>query len=76
MTDWREHIWIDTERMRGVPCLGGTRIPVHVVLDNLAAGIDEATIRAEYPTVTAEHIRAALSFAADLAHDRILPIPA
>ncbi len=75
MANWREHISMDAERMQGVPCLRGTRIPVHVVLDNLAAGIDEATILAQYPTLTREHIRAALAFAADLAHDRIMSIP-
>lgn len=74
--DWRDHIWIDPERMRGQPCMRGTRIPVHVILDNLAAGVDEADILAEYPTLTPDHIRAALAFAADLAHDRILPVPA
>ena len=36
--DWREHVWIDPARMHGIPCMRGTRIPVYVVLDNLAAG--------------------------------------
>lgn len=48
----------------------------HVVLDNLAVGEREATILSEYPSLTRANIRAALAFAADLAHDRILPIPA
>jgi uncharacterized protein (DUF433 family) len=74
--DWREHIWIDPERMHGKPCMRGTRIPVYVVLDNLATGVSEATILDEYPSLTREHIRAALAFASDLAHDRILPVPA
>jgi uncharacterized protein (DUF433 family) len=74
--DWRAHIWSDPGRMGGVPCLRGTRVPVHVVLDNLAAGLDETTILQEYPTLTREHVLAALAFAADLAHDRVLPIPA
>lgn len=73
--DWREHIWIDPERMRGQPCMKGTRIPVYVILDNLALGVDEAEILAEYPTLSQDHIRAALAFASDLAHDRILPVP-
>ncbi len=46
------------------------------VLDNLAVGEREATILSEYPSLTRANIRAALAFAADLAHDRILPIPA
>jgi len=38
----------------------GTRIPVHVILDNLAAGESEATILAEYSSLTRAHIRAVL----------------
>lgn len=74
--DWREHVTIDAGRQAGQPCLRGTRIPVYVVLDNLAAGETEATILAEYPSLTPTHIRAALAFAAEIAHDRILPVPA
>lgn len=73
--NWREHIWIDPERMHGVPCLQGTRIPVHVVLDNLAAGETMETILAQYPTLRPEHLRAALAYAAELAHERVIPIP-
>jgi len=54
----------------------GTRIPVNGILDNLAVGESEATILAEYPSLTRAHIRASLAFAAELAHDRIVPIPA
>ena len=74
--DWRAHIAIDAERMHGTPCLRGTRIPVYVILDNLAAGETVDTILAEYPTVRPEHIPAALAFAAELAHERVVPIPA
>ncbi len=52
----------------------GTR--VYVILDNLAAGESEENILAEYPSLTRTHIRAALAFAAALAHDHIVPIPA
>ena len=74
--DWREHITIDAGRQGGQPCLRDTRIPVYVILDNLAAGETGATILAEYPSLTPTHVRAALAFASAIAHDRILPIPA
>ncbi|MEO7521146.1 MAG: DUF433 domain-containing protein [Gemmatimonas sp.] len=74
--NWREHIWIDAERMHGVPCLRGTRVPVYVVLDNLAAGESAATILDQYPSLRPEHIQAALAYAAELAHERVVPIPA
>ncbi len=74
--NWREHIWIDAERMHGVPCMKGTRVPVHVVLDNLADGETAATILDEYPSLRPEHIQAAIAYAAELAHERVVPIPA
>jgi uncharacterized protein (DUF433 family) len=74
--NWREHIWIDAERMHGTPCVRGTRVPVSVILDNLAAGEPVETILANYPGLHADHVSAALAFAAELAHERIVPIPA
>lgn len=74
--DWREHIVVDAGRRGGQPCMRGTRIPVYVILDNLAAGESEETILPQYPSLTRTHIRASLAFAAELAHDRIVPIPA
>ena len=74
--NWREHIWIDAERMHGVPCMKGTRVPVYVILDNLAAGETAATILDEYPSLRPEHIPAAIAYAAELAHERVVPIPA
>ena len=47
-----------------------------VVLDNLAAGEMVATILDEYPSLKPEHIPAALWYAADLARERIVPVPA
>ena len=74
--DWRQHIWIDPERMHGTPCMRGTRVPVYVVLDNLAGGETEENILEQYPSLRPEHIRAAIAYAAALAHERVVPIPA
>ncbi|MFT3820597.1 MAG: DUF433 domain-containing protein [Rubrivivax sp.] len=62
--------------MHGTVCLRGTRIPVSVVLDNLAAGETAETILGEYPSLKPEHIPAAIAYAADLARERIVPVPA
>ena len=35
--NWRDYISVDPNVMHGVACIAGTRIPVSVVLDNLAA---------------------------------------
>ena len=74
--DWKPHISADPQIMHGAVCFRGTRIPVSLVLDNLAAGETPERILAQYPTLIAEHIPAAIAYAADLARERILPIPA
>ena len=54
----------------------GTRIPVAVVLANLAEGNTVEQIIAEYPSLTEQTIRAAIAYAADLAQERHLDVPA
>jgi uncharacterized protein (DUF433 family) len=61
--------------MGGQLCVKGTRIPVSVVLDNLAAGLSAEAIVASYPPLSPDDVRAAIQYAADLAHERILPFP-
>ena len=74
--DWKPHITADPQIMHGAVCFRGTRVPVSVVLDNLAAGETAAAILAEYPTLRPDHIPAAIGYAADLARERIVPLPA
>jgi uncharacterized protein (DUF433 family) len=74
--DWKLCISADPMVMHGMACFRGTRIPVSVVLDNLAAGETAARILAEYPTLKVDHIPAAIAYAAELARERIVPVPA
>ena len=74
--NWKPHITADPQIMQGAVCFRGTRVPVSVVLDNLAAGETAAAILAEYPTLQPDHIPAAIGYAADLARERIVPLPA
>jgi uncharacterized protein (DUF433 family) len=74
--DWREHITVDPMICHGQACVRGTRIMVSVVLDNLAAGIATEELLRSYPGLTAEAIRASLAYAADLASERVLALPA
>ena len=67
--DWKLFISSDPRIMHGAVCFRGTRIPVSVVLDNLAAGETGATIFKEYLTLKQEHISAAIGYAADLAEN-------
>lgn len=66
MKNWQERISINPKVCHGTACIRGTRIPVSVVLDNLAAGYSKAAVRQSYPSITAEDIDAALSYAAEL----------
>lgn len=61
MNEWQDHISINPRVLHGRACIRGTRIPVSVVLDNIAAGLDKDAIIQSYPTLTADDIRAALS---------------
>lgn len=74
--DWRDHITVDPKVCHGQACIKGTRIMVSVVLDNLAAGLSPEEILRSYPTLTPEAIQAAISYAADLARERVVAIPA
>ena len=74
--DWKPCITADPEILHRAVCFRGTRIPVSVVLDNLAAGETVSAILGKYPTLRPEHIPAAMSYAADLARERIVPLPA
>ena len=57
----------------GQACIKGTRIPVSVVLDCIAAGMSDAEIRADYPALSVDAIRAAVSYGALLAREEIVP---
>jgi uncharacterized protein (DUF433 family) len=74
--DWMLLISSDPHIVHGTACFTGTRIPVAVVLDDLAAGESTAAILDQYPSLTAEHITAAIAYAAELARERIVPVPA
>jgi uncharacterized protein (DUF433 family) len=73
-TDWRDYIVSDPNLCHGQVCIKGTRIPVAVILDNLAAGVSETELLQSYPTLTPEAIRAALAYAAELAREQLLPL--
>jgi len=47
----------------GKPCIKGTRIPAHIILDLLAAGESNQQIKNAYPNITDEDMRACLYYA-------------
>lgn len=74
--NWKDRISVDASICHGKVCIKGTRIMVSIVLDNLAAGESVDAILRSYPTLAPEDIQAALGYAADLARDRVVSVPA
>lgn len=72
--DWREYIVSDPDTCHGQPRIKGTRIPISVILDNLAAGVSEEELLKSYPTLSPEAIRAVLAYAAQLVKEEWLPL--
>lgn len=74
--DWKQSITADPEVLHGTVRFVSTRIPVSVVLDNLADGATAEEILRQYPGLEPAHVPAALAYAAELARERVVPIPA
>ena len=64
----------DPKILGGQVCIKGTRIPVTLILDALAAGETIEDILRGYPTLTRDDVQVALAYGAKLAHERILPL--
>jgi len=74
--DWREQITVDPLVCHGKACIKGTRVMVSVILDNLAAGVSKTDILRSYPSLTPQDIQAAMAYAAELARERVILVPA
>jgi uncharacterized protein (DUF433 family) len=68
--NWRIRIASDPTVAHGQACIRGTRVPVAVVLDNLAAGLAPEEIVRSYPTLSIEDVRASVAYGAALARER------
>ena len=60
-----EYIDIRPDVMMGKACLKGTRIPVYLILEKLAAGEAAGQILKAYPQMIPQHVTAALQYAAN-----------
>jgi uncharacterized protein (DUF433 family) len=69
-----ERISVDPSICHGQACIRGTRIPVHQVLRMLANGDSMEELLEDYPTLKREDIQEALSYAAALAEEQVIPI--
>jgi len=75
MTSPLDRISIDPNVCFGKACIKGTRIWVSLMLDFLASGQTAEEILKDYPQLAAEHIRAAIAYGAEVARERVIPVP-
>ncbi len=68
MKHYSEIITIDPQIRFGKPCIRGMRISVYDILSWFAFGMTEKEIIRDFPELTEEDIKAALSYAADKEH--------
>jgi uncharacterized protein (DUF433 family) len=58
--------------MMGKPCIRGTRIPVYLILQKMAAGENSEALIEAYPQLISEDLSACLEYAAALAGEEIV----
>jgi uncharacterized protein (DUF433 family) len=69
-----ERITIEPDKMGGVPCIRGMRIPVATVVGMVAEGMTVEEIISDYPDLEADDVREALQYAAEAVRERELPL--
>jgi uncharacterized protein (DUF433 family) len=68
-----DRITFDPAIMGGRACIRGMRIPVSVIVGQLAHGATTEELLAEYPDLEKADVQQALEYAAWLAQEEILP---
>ncbi len=63
---WQDFIEERKEMMAGKAAFKGTRLTVEFILKLLGMGMSYQELLDQYPTLKAEHIRAAMLYAADV----------
>lgn len=67
-------ITVEPNKMSGVPCIRGLRIPIATIVGMVADKMSEGEILKAYPDLEAEDIRQALQYAAEAVRERELPL--
>lgn len=60
----------------GKPCIRNTRVPVYVIFEALAQGMDREEIKKEYPGITDQDILEVLNYGALLAREQEIELVA
>lgn len=67
-----DRIDVDPKVLGGKPVIRGTRIPVHLILDLLAAGNSQEAILKEYPQLKVKDVTAAVQYASRLLQGEVV----
>lgn len=67
-------ITVEPDKMGGMPCIRGLRIPVASVVGMVADGMGTEEILRAYPDLEIEDIHQALRYAAEAVKERELPL--
>jgi uncharacterized protein (DUF433 family) len=68
-----DRITFDPEVMGGRACIRGMRVTVATIVEQIAEGATIDHVLADYPYLEREDVRQALSYAAWLARDEVVP---
>ncbi len=71
---YEDHIVRDPSVCGGEPVIKGTRVTVRTILASLAEGAGTEEIIKDFPTLSADDVRAVIAFAAASAEED-LPVP-
>lgn len=75
MAAWSTHITSNPEILGGKPVVRGTRLAVDFVLGLFASGWTQGQVLENYPSLTADSLKAVFAYAAEVLHEEvILPI--
>ncbi len=69
-----ERITVESDKMGGVPCIRGLRLPVATVVGMVAEGMTNEEILQAYPYLEPDDIREALEYAAEAVRERELSL--
>lgn len=63
--EWQKYIYADPKVMLGKPVFVGTRIPIDIVFEKIAAGENLDQILEAYPRLTRQALLASFAFVSD-----------
>jgi uncharacterized protein (DUF433 family) len=70
--DWQPYITTDPDVAAGKPIVRGSRLTVEFVLGLFAAGWTSVQVLENYPSLSAEALRAVFAYSAEILHDESL----